>query len=104
VWFYELGADGFSLDDKRSPVSENDIPDILESWSKRSDGSRCFQVDADRIAANGWQLMPGRYKPLQFDAQIHDPPSELLREVIDLETLIAKNAKALLERIGDSHE
>jgi len=37
IWFYDMASDGFSLDDKRTPVSENDIPDVLDCWQKRKD-------------------------------------------------------------------
>ena len=37
IWFYDMAQDGFSLDDKRLPVSENDIPDVVRCWQKRHD-------------------------------------------------------------------
>ena len=61
VWFYDMQADGFSLDDKRSPVTENDIPDIIERFRnrdaeadrKRTDKS--FMVSKKEIEENGYE-------------------------------------------------
>jgi type I restriction enzyme M protein len=96
VWFYELTSDGYSLDDKRTPIEANDIPDILAKWPQREEGSRSFRVPLVKIRENGWQLMPGRYKPVRVDAAKHDPPEEILTEVIGIETEIAERAKALM--------
>src|SRR5208337_3191435 len=62
VWFYELTADGLSLDDKRTQIEANDIPQLMAKWPKREEGPKSFCVPIDRIRDNGWQLMAGRYK------------------------------------------
>src|ERR1017187_5839523 len=67
VWFYELAADGYSLDDKRARIEANDIPDVLARWPSREEGIKSFNVDIDRIRQNGYQLMPGTYKPLRLE-------------------------------------
>ena len=100
VWFYELTADGFSLDDKRTPIEANDIPDILAKWPNREHGPNSFRVPLKKIRENGWQLMPGRYKPVGFDSIKHDVPVDILADVIQMEAEIAARAKALLKRIG----
>lgn len=100
VWFYELTADGFSLDDKRAPIEANDIPDILAKWPNREEGPNSFRVSVEKIRDNGWQLMPGRYKPVQLDTVKHDPPSEILADVIRMEKEIAEQAEKLKHRIG----
>ncbi len=99
VWFYELTADGYSLDDKRTPVDANDVPDILAKWPNREEGSNSFRVSVEKIRENGWHLMPGRYKPVRLDVAEHDAPATILTDVIRLETEIAERAKALLERV-----
>jgi len=99
VWFYELTADGYSLDDKRTPIEANDIPDILAKWPNREEGPNSFRVPVEKISENGWQLMPGRYKPVRLDAVNHDAPADILADVIRMETEIAARAKALLERV-----
>jgi type I restriction enzyme M protein len=100
VWFYELTADGYSLDDKRMPIEANDIPDILAKWPNRGEGPNSFRVPVEKIRDNGWQLMPGRYKPVRLDAVKHDAPADILADVIRIETEIAERAKALLEKVG----
>ncbi len=100
VWFYEITADGFSLDDKRTPIEANDIPDILAKWPNREEGPNSFRVPVEKIRENGWQLTPSRYKPMRWDAVEHDAPADILADVIRMETEIAERAKALLERVA----
>lgn len=97
VWFYELTADGYSLDDKRAPIEANDIPDILAKWPNREEGPNSFRVPVERIRDNGWQLMPGRYKPVRLDTVKHDSTVDILADVIQMEAKISDMAKALME-------
>ncbi len=85
VWFYELTADGYSLDDKRTDTPDkNDIPDILSKWRGREEGPNSFRVSVGKIRDNGWQLIPGRYKAVEFDAQVRDRPREILSDFVRL--------------------
>jgi len=97
VWFYELIADGYSLDDKRTPIEANDIPDLLAKWPGRDGGPNSFRVPLEKIRANGWQLIPGLYKSVRIDAVKHDAPAAILADVIRMETEIAERAKVLME-------
>lgn len=97
VWFYELTADGASLDDKRTPIEANDIPDILAKWPGREEGPNSFNVSIERIRDNGWQLLPSRYKPLRFSLIKHDVPADILGDVIKVELEIAERARVLME-------
>jgi type I restriction enzyme M protein len=100
VWFYELTADGLSLDDKRTPMPEsNDIPDILAKWPERQEGHNSFLVPIERIRENNWQLMPGRYKPVQLDKVRHEKPDKILADVIRTEKQIAELADKLKRAI-----
>lgn len=99
VWFYELTADGFSLDDKRTPIEASDIPDILAKWPNREEGPNSFRVPVEKIREYGWQLMPGRYKPVRIDAVKHDAPADILADVIRLEVEMVERAKALMEKL-----
>ena len=99
VWFYELTADGYSLDDKRTQIDANDIPDIITKWSKREEGPNSLRVSIDRIRDYGWQLMPGRFKPVRLDVVKYDAPDRLLADVIRIETEITERAKALVDRL-----
>jgi type I restriction enzyme M protein len=101
VWFYELTADGLSLDDKRTPIEANDIPDIIAKWPNREEGPNSFNVPIDRIRDNGWQLMVARYKPVRFEAVHHEPSAKLLEDIIRIEKEIAERAKALRARVQE---
>ena len=91
VWFYDMKADGFSLDDKRSPMEENDIPDILsrfhaleqEKDSKRTEQS--FLVPAEEIRENGYDLSINKYKEVEYQKVEYPPTENLLREIEDLQ-------------------
>ena len=100
VWFYGLTADGFSLDDKRTPIEANDIPDVLTKWPSREEGPNSYRVPIEKIKENDWSLAAGRYKPVTTVAVNHDSPAEILGEVIKLENEIAKRGNALLIQIG----
>jgi type I restriction enzyme M protein len=95
VWFYELTADGLSLDDKRTPIEASDIPDIIAKWPNREEGPNSFNVPIDRIRDNGWQLMVGCYKPVRLEAVHHDPPAKILEDIVRIENQIAERASKL---------
>jgi type I restriction enzyme M protein len=100
VWFYELTADGLSLDDKRAPIEANDIPDLIAKWPTREEGPNSFTVPIDRLRDNGWQLMVGRYKPVRFDVVVHDHPDQILSDIIRMENAVIERAKKLREAIA----
>ncbi len=100
VWFYELTADGYSLDDKRAEIEANDIPDVIAKWPKREEGPNSFNVDIERIKENGWQLMAGRYRPVKIEAVTHDSSDDILADIIRIEMDIVQHAKALKERVS----
>src|SRR5207245_4132249 len=70
IWFYDMEHDGFSLDDKRQKVAENDIPDLLECWKKRRD-VKFQQKRAQRLADLQQQIAPLRADRMQHHATIH---------------------------------
>lgn len=87
VWFYDMKADGFSLDDKRNEVLENDIPDIIarfhnpdgERDRKRTDQS--FFVPKSEIVENGYDLSINKYKKTEYEAVEYPPASEILADI-----------------------
>ena len=101
VWFYDMQADGYSLDDKRSPVSENDIPDIIERFrnrEKEADRERTeksFFVEKSEIAENGYDLSINKYKKVEYIPVEYPPTSELLADLKQLEAEIAKGLNEL---------
>ena len=99
VWFYDLTADGFSLDDKRTQIDSSDIPDVLAKWSKREEAQHSYCVPIEKIRENDWSLAAGRYKPVINEIVDHDAPPEILHEVLKLENEIMQRGNALLAQI-----
>lgn len=96
VWFYDVTADGFSLDDKRNPVEANDLPDALSRWSLKDSSElgrarteQSFCVAKDDIVAQGYDLSLNRYKEIVHDEVEHRPPLEIIAEIEKLEGEIA---------------
>jgi type I restriction enzyme M protein len=95
IWFYDMEHDGFSLDDKRQRVAENDIPDILECWKHRHD-AKFTQKRAQRLADLREHIAPLKKDRLQHHATIHRLKFE---EVIatDGTADVARNAREQAE-------
>ena len=106
VWFYDMQADGLSLDDKRSPVAENDIPDIIERFrnrEKEADRERTeksFFVEKSEIAENGYDLSINKYKKVEYIPIEYPPTSELLTDLKQLEAEITKGLTELEELLN----
>jgi type I restriction enzyme M protein len=100
VWFYDLTADGFSLDDKRSPIEASDIPDVLIKWPKREEGPNSYRVPIEKIKENDWSLAAGRYKPAVTEAVNHDAPAKILADILKVENEIIRRGDVLLAEIG----
>ncbi len=104
VWFYDMKADGFSLDDKRSPISESDIPDIIarfknrEAEVSRERTEQSFFVAKEEIAANGYDLTVNKYKKVIYEKVEYPPVKDILAEIEELEVEIQKGI-AELKRI-----
>jgi type I restriction enzyme M protein len=102
VWFYEVQADGFSLDDKRNPVEADDLPDVLTRWGERTTTERerartdqSFCVPKADIVAQGYDLSLNRYKELVNDEVAHRPPLEIIADIEKLEAEITQGLDAL---------
>ena len=107
VWFYDMRADGFSLDDKRSPQPDtSDLPDILARWQnraaeterKRTDQS--FLVPGAEIVGNDYDLSINRYKEVEYEAVEHDSPRVILQRLARLEEEIVAGRKELEGLLG----
>jgi type I restriction enzyme M protein len=101
VWFYDLTADGYSLDDKRTPIAANDISDIIAKWPTREEGPNSYRVPIEKIRGNDWSLAAGRYKTVTTEVANHDTPKEILGDLLKLENEIIRRGNALLAQIGD---
>ena len=101
VWFYDMTADGFSLDDKRTPVNENDIADIIarfknsagEADRKRTEKS--FLVPKQEIVDNEYDLSINKYKEIEYVKVEYPPTSEIMANIRSLEAEISKEMDEL---------
>jgi type I restriction enzyme M protein len=100
VWFYDITADGFSLDDKRTPIEANDIPDVFAKWPNREEGPHSYRIPIEKIRENDWSLAASRYKPVTAEAISHDAPAEILDDVLELENKIIRRGNSLLVQMG----
>lgn len=101
VWFYDMKADGFSLDDKRTPVSENDIPDIVarfrnrEQEETRARTEPSFLVPKEEIAQNGYDLSINKYKQVEYTPVEYPSTAEILQDLRSLEQQITQGLDEL---------
>lgn len=101
VWFYDMKADGYSLDDKRSPIKENDIPDIIERFNhldkeaNRKRTEQSFLVDKKEIVNNNYDLSINKYKEIVYEKVEYPPTSEILADIEELNKEIDKNLEEL---------
>lgn len=106
VWFYDMQADGYSLDDKRSEVKENDIPDILERYhnlaneSERARTDKSFLVPFDEIKENDWDLSINRYKEIVYEEIEYAAPSDIIGEIETLDKERTAALDTLKEMLG----
>jgi type I restriction enzyme M protein len=98
VWFYDMQADGYSLDDKRSPIKDDDTKDIIARYQNRhtethrSRTEQSFLVPLAEIEQNNWDLSINRYKQVVYEQVHHDSPAEIIAKI---EQLDAERAQAL---------
>ncbi|NKB72636.1 MAG: N-6 DNA methylase [Candidatus Latescibacteria bacterium] len=102
VWFYDMQADGLSLDDKRTPQPDKtDLPDILARWQSREGETerkrteQSFLVPKDEIAGNDYDLSINRYKEVEYEAVEYDPPQVILERLAKLDGEIAEGRREL---------
>ena len=100
-----MQSDGFSLDDKRTPVAQNDIPDIiarfaaLEKEKDRARTERSFFVQKEEIVANGYDLSLNKYKQVEYTPVEYPPTQQLMTELHELEMQISKGLAELEEML-----
>jgi len=121
VWFYDMQADGWSLDDKRQPLlpedklglaplyilnaeehAKNNLPDVLTRWALRDSSERqrarteqSFCVPLSDIVVNGYDLSINRYKEVLREEVEHLPPKQILAKLAQLEEEIQAGMKSL---------
>jgi type I restriction enzyme M protein len=126
VWFYDVEADGRSLDDKRTPLlpeeklgpvprtalgadehGKNNLPDVLARWAGRNGAERerprtaqSFCVPKTDIAAEGYDLSLNRYKEVVHQAVEHRAPKDILADLAKMEEAIQRGMKDLEGMLG----
>ena len=101
VWFYDVEADGLSLDDKRLPIPENDLPDVVRSWKNRNNedntdkSKKHFFVSVDDIRNNKYDLSISKYKKVVYVEPEYDKPLVILNRMFDLENDILNEMNQL---------
>lgn len=107
VWFYDMTADGFSLDDQRQKVQENDIPDIIKRFNNRNSKEeqerkrteKSFFVSKEEIVENDYDLSINKYKEIVVEKKEYEKPEVILKKVIEMEAEIQQNLKELEEML-----
>ncbi|HCL4444654.1 TPA: SAM-dependent DNA methyltransferase [Clostridium botulinum] len=105
VWFYDMKSDGYSLDDKRNPIEDNDIPDIIERFNnldKEEDRKRTeqsFFVPVDEIRENNYDLSINKYKEIEYEEVHYDEPKVILERIKKLEKEITEGMDELEKMI-----
>lgn len=105
IWFYDMKADGYSLDDKRTEVKENDIPDIVsrfhnrEGEKARERTEQSFLVPREEIAQNGYDLSINKYKKVEYVPVEYPSTQEILADLNELEMEITKGLAELEEMV-----
>ena len=91
VWFYDMKADGFSLDDKRNPVADNDIPDIVSRFHKlaaeegRTRKAQSFLVPVEEIREKGYDLSINKYKEIEREKVVYESSDVIVGRIASLE-------------------
>lgn len=107
VWFYNMTVDGYSLDDKRTKVGNNDIPDIIQRFHslhneknrKRTDKS--FFVPKTEIVDNDYDLSINKYKEIEYERIEYPPTKEIMKEIVEINNEIAKELEELSKLLED---
>jgi len=112
VWFYDMQADGYSLDDKREKIEANDIPDVVAQWKAWDHGrdavltqfedrkAKAFYVPVAEIIENAYDLSINRYKEIEYEEVEYEPPKVILQQLRDLEDEIRKDLDELEGMLG----
>ncbi len=107
VWFYDMKADGFSLDDKRGPIDENDIPDIIERFNNlkkeadRDHTEQSFMVTKKELVDNDYDLSINKYKKIEYVPVEYPPTSEILKQIRAYEEEIHKELDELEKLLSE---
>jgi len=106
VWFYDMKADGFSLDDKRQEITDNDVPDIIKRFNNldaevdRARTEQSFFVPVDEIVANDYDLSINKYKEVVYEAVQYEHTDVIMGKIEAIEVEIQKELVELKKLLG----
>ena len=106
VWFYDMKADGYSLDDKRNPIEDNDINDIVKRFNNldkevdRKRTEQSFFVSVEEIRDNGYDLSINKYKEIEYEEVEYEDPIKIMERFNKLEEEIMLGAKELINLLN----
>lgn len=101
VWFYEMENCGFSLDDKQTPIDDNDIPEVIEFYKDKRESKKSFNVSKEELAAQDYSLLPSKYKEVEYKPRVFEhTPQEYVQMIIESE----KKSLAILEKLQKTLE
>jgi len=106
VWYYDMQADGWSLDDKREKVAENDIPDVIARWRARDPKkdtdrtAKAFFVPVEEIRENKYDLSISRYKETAHEEVEYQAPQKIIASLRSMEGEIAEDLDQLEKLLG----
>jgi type I restriction enzyme M protein len=102
VWFYDMKADGYSLDDKRTFIDgKGDIPDIITRFDKRETEKSedrkdsCFFVPIEEIKDNNYELSISKYKEIEYEEVVYEEPEVIRQKILELEDKITKTLREI---------
>ena len=107
VWFYDMKADGFSLDDKRSEIKDNDIPDIvnrfhnLKDEETRTRKEQSFLVPVEEIRNNDYDLSINKYKEIEREKVVYEPVTDILSRLEATEGAYLKSYDELCKMLEE---
>jgi len=109
VWFYDMEADGYSLDDKRTFIDgKGDIPDIIERFENRREENpidrkaKCFYIPLEEIKEEDYDLSISRYKEIEYEEIEYDPPEVIIQRIEGLEGQIMKELAELKSLLDEA--
>ena len=101
TWFYEMENDGFTLDDKRNEIEENDIPDILAKFPAREESKKSFNVPIKDLRANEYNLLPSHYKKIEYTPPTFEhTPLEYVQILLTSERKSIELLESLKDKLG----
>jgi len=97
VWFYDMQADGYTLDDKRNKIEASDLPDIVAQFKARHEKkendreAKYFFVPKAEIVANDYDLSISKYKEEVYEEVLYEKPEVIFSKLENIENIISES-------------